>query len=82
MQRYLTPKEVAAILLISERHVYRVLKSIPRIRIGQELRVGEADLEAWIRRNTLKGWSAPEEASASSKPDWLRPLKPRNKKMP
>jgi excisionase family DNA binding protein len=49
--KLLTLAEVADRLAISRRHAYRLSISLPVVRIGRCLRVDEADLEDFIRKN-------------------------------
>jgi excisionase family DNA binding protein len=52
-ETYLTPQEVADLLKVTRRTVYRWIESgeLPVIRFGSAYRITESDLEDFIRRH-------------------------------
>ena len=52
-ETYLTPQEVADLLKVTRRTVYRWIESgeLPVIRFGSAYRITDSDLEAFIRRH-------------------------------
>lgn len=59
-QAFLTPQEVAHLLRVSVYTVRRWIKEgqLPAYKVGRGWRIGEADIEQWLRRHQ----SAPTEA--------------------
>lgn len=49
--RLLSPLEVAEQLGVSRRSVYRLLSTIPYVRIGRALRIDERDLAAYLAKH-------------------------------
>lgn len=50
MLKLLTVKETAALLRVTPHSVYRMARTgaIPSLRIGHQVRIDEAALEAWL----------------------------------
>lgn len=51
----LTPIDVARYLKLSKSKVYYLIqrRQIPHIKIGRNVRVKQADLGEWLKRNTI-----------------------------
>lgn len=52
-ERFLTPREAAKLLRISQRTVYELVKEgrLPAFRVGGQLRLSVTVLEEWLARN-------------------------------
>lgn len=52
----LTLPEVAALLRVTERTIYALLarRELPAFKVGGQWRFQRRDLDAWVRRNTVK----------------------------
>ena len=53
MQKMLTPKDVQTLFGLSQTKVYRLIeaKGFPKIKIGRQYYIPEADLEHWVEKN-------------------------------
>lgn len=65
--RYLSPREIADRLSISQRDAYRLVINLPRVRLGRRIRVAEHELAAYLAKKTEKPWQAEptDEAKAA-----------------
>lgn len=52
--KYLGPLDIARRLQVSGMTIYRLIQTgeLPHIRIGRSIRISEADLAAYLKRNT------------------------------
>jgi putative molybdopterin biosynthesis protein len=67
MAMLLTTKEVATLLRVHPKHVYRLLKrGLPARRVGDEWRFDEAEALRWTRRAPRDSAPEPEPAAAVS----------------
>lgn len=55
-KKVLTPQDVAKILQVSKRTVYKVIneQKIPAIQVGKRLRILREDLEKWLQENKIQ----------------------------
>ena len=56
-QEILTIKELAEHLKVNERTIYRLAsaKKIPAFRVGGSWRFSKADIDAWIKQQSIEG---------------------------
>lgn len=56
----LTIKQVAEYLKVTERTIYRLAgaKKIPAFKVGGTWRFSRADIEAWIKQQSMEGLDA------------------------
>lgn len=53
MTKHLSARDIATALGISRRASYRLVQSLPRVRIGRCVRVSEHDLKKYIATHKL-----------------------------
>ena len=61
MKRFVSPLEIAEMLGISRSHAYRLVQSLPRVRIGRLVRVPLDDLQRYLARHTERPFVADRE---------------------
>ena len=69
----LTIKEVAIYLKVTERTIYRLAaaKQIPAFKVGGSWRFSRADIDGWIKQQSMEGLetSREEDGDATGQPN-------------
>ena len=54
--KYMTPKQAAELLQISERTLYKLTKfeGLPAVKVGRIIRYDAEDLREWIAKNKMQ----------------------------
>ena len=54
--KYMTPKQAAELLQISERTLYKLTKfeGLPAVKVGRIVRYDAEDLREWIAKNKMQ----------------------------
>lgn len=54
MQKMLSPKDIQQIFGCSRNKAYQIIESkgFPKIKVGKQYYIPEADLERWVAKNT------------------------------
>ena len=54
--KYMTPKQAAELLQISERTLYKLTKfeGLPAVKVGRIVRYDAEDLREWISKNKMQ----------------------------
>lgn len=69
----LTIKEVAEFLKVNERTVYRLAgaKKIPAFKVGGSWRFSRADIDSWIKQQSMEGLetSREQDGEATGQPN-------------
>lgn len=65
----LTIKEVAEYLKVTERTIYRLaaVKKIPAFKVGGAWRFSRADIDGWIKRQSMDALDAGRKGADSAK---------------
>ena len=65
----LTIREIADYLKVTERTIYRLsaAKKIPAFKVGGAWRFSRADIDSWIRRQSMEGGGS-QDSSKKRKP--------------
>ncbi len=64
----LTIKQVAAYLKVTERTIYRLAaaKKIPAFKVGGTWRFSRADIDSWIKQQSMEGLDTSREGGDST----------------
>lgn len=64
-----TLDEVAAYLKVGKRTVYRLAaaKKIPAFKVGGTWRFSRADIDSWIKQQSMEGLDADRDADSAAK---------------
>ena len=69
-ERYLTPRDAAERLLISERAVRHAIErgELPAVKVCRRVRIAQEDFEAWVARAAIVPAVRPELPTRTSAP--------------
>lgn len=68
--RYLSPKDIAEALRIHVRDSCRLIKEMPRIKLGRRVRVNVRDFEQFLRERTIRPFPQETPDAERKLPDW------------
>jgi len=52
-ERYLSSKEIQAILRVSRARAYEIIRQMPRVKFGSSVRVAQSAFDQWVKERTV-----------------------------